>query len=188
MTSRAKRIRPAPAFQEYASDMLANSRYRTMSLSERGLLDTMRRECWVNESVPKELKELAAYLGKSHEEVSANLSIRVLSFFIEKHDKLICPELDAYRAGLTEQKKKMSEGGQRGGKATQNNNKVVKATLEAMAKPLSREELNGGELNRVEKRSLGEGITLEEMDAWVADFDNTPEVSNAYQLASKRGH
>ena len=188
MTSRAKRIRPAPAFQEYASDMLANSRYRTMSLSERGLLDTMRRECWVNESIPKELQELAAYLGKSNEEISANLSMRVLSFFRERHDQLICPELDAYRASLAEQKQKMAEGGKKGGKATQNNNKVVKATLEAMVEPLSRDELSGGELNRGEKKSLGEGITLEEMDAWVADFDNTPEASNAYHLASKGGH
>ena len=188
MTSRAKRIRPAPAFQEYASDMLANSRYRTMSLSERGLLDTMRRECWVNESIPKELQELAAYLGKSHEEISANLSIRVLSFFRERHDQLICPELDAYRAGLAEQKQKMSEGGQRGGKNTQINNKVVKATLQAMVKPLSRDELSRGEFNRDEKKSLGEGITLEEMDEWNAEYDSTPETSNSYYQASKGGH
>ena len=188
MTSNAKRIRPAPAFQEYASDMLANSRYRTMSLSERGLLDTMRRECWVNESIPKELQELAAYLGKSHEEVSANLSIRVLSFFRERHDQLVCPELVAYRAGLEEKSKRMSEGGKRGGKSTQNKTKLVKATLEAMLKPLSKDELSGGELSGDEKKSLGEGITLEEMDEWVADYDNTPEVSNAYHLASKGGH
>jgi general stress protein YciG len=142
----------------------------------------------VNESIPKELQELAAYLGKSHEEVSTNLSIRVLSFFRERHDKLICPELDAYRASLAEQKQKMAEGGKKGGKATQNNNKVVKATLEAMVKPLSRDELSGGELNRDEKKSLGEGITLEEMDEWVADYDNTLEVSNAYHHASKGGH
>lgn len=188
MTSKTKRIRPAPAFQEYASDMFANFRYRTMSLSERGLLDTMRRECWVNESIPKELQELAAYLGKSHEEVSTNLSMRVLSFFRERHDKLICPELDVYRASLAEQKQKMAEGGKKGGKATQNNNKVVKATLEAMVEPLSRDELSGGELSGDEKKSLGEGITLEEMNAWVADFEPTPEEFNAYHHASKGGH
>jgi hypothetical protein len=142
----------------------------------------------VNESIPKELQELAAYLGKSHEEVSANLSVRVLSFFRERHDQLICPELDAYRASLADQKQKMAEGGHKGGKVTQNKNKVVKATLEAMVKPLSRDELSGGELNRDEKKSLGEGITLKEMDEWVADYDNTPEVSNAYHIASKGGH
>jgi hypothetical protein len=151
-------------------------------------MDTMRRECWFNGSVPKELQELAIYLGKPVEDISLNLSIRVLSFFRERHDQLICPELDAYKAELEIRRKKMAEGGHKGGKVTQNKNKVVKATLEAMVKPLSRDGLSGGELNRDEKKSLGEGITLEEMDEWNAEYDSTPETSNAYYQASKGGH
>ncbi|HAT39486.1 MAG TPA: hypothetical protein DCW35_05845 [Polynucleobacter sp.] len=81
MSLNAQRGRPAPAFQEYASDMLANSRYKTMLLAERGLMDTMRRECWVNGSIPKEPRELAAYLGKLFEEINSNLSVKVLNFF-----------------------------------------------------------------------------------------------------------
>lgn len=187
MTANVQRSRPAPAFQEYASDMLANSRYRTMSLSERGLLDTMRRECWVNGSIPKEPQELAAYLGKSFDDVNRSLSIRVLSFFKESFDQLICPELDAYRAGLESKSKKMSEAGQRGGKTTQNKNRIAKATLEAMVKPLSGVELIRGEVSRVEKKSLGENITAEEMNKFVADYNNTPDISNAYYLDSKGG-
>jgi hypothetical protein len=159
-----------------------------MSFSERGLLDTMRRECWVNGSVPKEPQELALCLGKPADEINACLTIRVLAFFKELNDKLVCPELDAYRAGLEDRSKRMSEGGQKGGKVTQNKSRVVKATLEAMVKPLSRDELNGGKLNRDEKKSLGEGITLEEMDEWNAEYDSTPETSNTYYQASKGGH
>lgn len=188
MSANTQRSRPAPAFQEYASDMLANSRYRIMSLSERGLMDTMRRECWVNGSIPKEPEELAAYLGKPIEEIITNLSVRVLGFFREQNDLLICPELNAYRAGLEDRSKKMSVGGQRGGKATQNKNKAVKATLEAMVKPLSRDELNRGELSEDKKRSLGEGITTEEMNAFIAEYESTPEAPNAYYVASKGGH
>jgi hypothetical protein len=188
MTSNGKTNRLPPAYQEYASDMLANSRYRTMTLAERGLMDTMRRECWFNGSVPKEPQELATYLGKPVEDISLNLSIRVLSFFRERHDQLICPELDAYKAELEIRTKKMSEGGQKGGKATQIKNKVVKATLEAMVKPLSRDELSGGEVSRDEKKSLGEGITLKEIDEWNAEYDSTPETSNAYYQATKGGH
>jgi len=57
-----------------------------------------------------------------------------------------------------------------------------------MVEPLRRDELSGGELSGDEKKSLGEGITLEEMNAWVADFEPTPEEFNAYHHASKGGH
>lgn len=187
MNSNAQRSRPAPAFQEYASDMLANSRYRTMSLAERGLMDTMRRECWVNGSVPKELRELAVYLAKPESEVIAALSMRVLNFFKEQHDQLVCPELDAYRAILEDRSKKMSQGGRNGGKVTQNKNRVAKATLEAMVKPLNRDEMNRDELSGEEKRSLGKGISIEEMNKFVAEYDGTPAASNTYYQASKGG-
>ena len=188
MNPNVQRSRPAPAFQEYASDMLANSRYKTMSFAERGLMDTMRRECWVNGSIPKEPSELAAYLGKSIDEINSNLSAKVLNFFIERNAQLVCPELDAYRASLEEKSKRMSEGGKRGGKSTQNKTKVIKATLEAMLKPLSREELSREELSGGEQKSLGESITAEEIAGWVADYDNSPDSSNAYLIASKGGH
>lgn len=186
MTSNSKTKRPPPAYQEYASDMLANARYRTMSLAERGLMDTIRRECWLNGSVPKDPKILADYLGK--EDVIRNLSIGVLSFFAERHDQLICPELDAYKTALAGQKQRMSDGGRRGGKSTQYQNKVVKATLEATLKPLSRDEMNGIEVSKDVKKSLGESITPDEMREWNADYDNAPDSTNAYLLASKGGH
>lgn len=37
--------RDLPAYLEYASDILSNVNYRLMSLAERGLWDTMRKEC-----------------------------------------------------------------------------------------------------------------------------------------------
>jgi len=188
MNSNTQRSRPAPAFQEYASDMLANSRYRTMSLAERGLMDTMRRECWVNGSIPKEPQELAIYLAKPADEVFATLSIKVLSFFREKNDQLVCPELDSYRATLEDRTKKMSEGGKRGGKSTQSKTRAAKATLESMLKPLSRDELNRDELSGGEKKSLGHGITLKERDDWVADYENSPDISSPYLNLSKGGY
>ena len=180
--------RPAPAFQEYASDMLANARYRSMSLAERGLLDTMRRECWVNGSIPKEPNELADCLGKPVDQININLSMKVLHFFRELNDQLVCPELDAYRANLADKKQRMSEGGRRGGKSTQQQIKVAKATLKAGLKPLSRNELSGGELSGGEKQSLGKNITAEEMSEFVSELDDVSDAANVYLQASKGGH
>ena len=180
--------RPAPAFQEYASDMLANAYYRTMSLAERGLLDTMRRECWVNGSIPKNPNDLADLLGKPAGEINLNLSIKVLHFFREHNDKLTCPELDSYRANLADKKQRMSEGGSRGGKATQQQNKVAKATLKAMLKPLSGGELSRDELSRGEKQSLGKSITAEEINQFVSELEDVSDTTNKYLQASKGGH
>ena len=180
--------RPAPAFQEYASDMLANAHYRTMSLAERGLLDTMRRECWVNGSIPKDPNDLADLLGKPAGEVNLNLSMKVLHFFRERNDKLICPELDSYRANLADKKQRMSDGGSRGGKVTQQQNKAAKATLKAMLEPLSGGELSRGELSRGEKQSLGRDITAEEINQFVSELEDVSDSTNNYLRASKGGH
>lgn len=181
----SKKIRPAPAYQEYASDMLANAKYRMMSLPERGLLDTMRKECWVNHRIPKDPVNLARYLGFELKEINQNLSEKVLSFFREVDDEFICPELEDYRQNQQERERKMSEGGRRGGKNTQDRIKSVKGTLEATIKPLRRDEMNRNELNRDELRLLRSEVTNIEIDPWVMEYENTPAAGISYLKASR---
>ncbi len=56
--------RKPPAFQEYASTMLANISFRSMNMEARGLLHTMRLECWANYELPSDLELLSSVLGK----------------------------------------------------------------------------------------------------------------------------
>lgn len=179
------KLRPPPAYQEYASDMLANMQYRMMSLAERGLLDTMRKECWVNRQVPMKEDELASYLRIDRSEIEACLTSRVLSFFVDRAQFLICPELEHYREELLERQQKMVAGGQKGGKSTQKKYKTPIATLEAMIKPLSKDEMSGNETGKAEKQSLGEGITRQEMNEWVSDYESAPDLSASYMKLSK---
>ena len=110
-----KKMRPPPSYQEYASDLLANRHYMLMSLSEHGLFDVMRKQCWVNKSVPIDKEHMAKIIGCKVSEVEANLSPHVLHFFIEKDGEYICPELDDYRHNLEERRRKQAEGGKKGG-------------------------------------------------------------------------
>lgn len=142
--------RPAPAYQEYASDILANAQYRMMTLSERGLLYTMRKECWVNGSIPANPNDLASYLKFEVQEIQTCLSKKVLSFFKAQEESLICPELEQYRQMLEDRNRKMSEGGKKGGKTTQNRHRGKQSTPEPTIKPLSRSEMSGDELGRAE--------------------------------------
>jgi hypothetical protein len=187
-------LRPPPAFQEYPSDWLASRTFRECTLPERGLLMTMRFECWVNHSLPKARDSLAQVLGLPREVLDAAFTQRVLSFFSESNDVLICTELEAYRERLANGRQAMSEGGRRGGRRTQERHRENEATLERTLKPLSRDELNRDESNRKACSGSGEIEQLSE-DAWVRDYDaySQQEVQNLEKSvrgksSNSRGH
>lgn len=93
--------------------MMANISYRIMSLAERGLMDSMRRECWVNHAVPAAPDLLAKVLGFPADEVR-NALPAVMPFFTEMEGRLICPELENYRAHLNSIRERQSTGGKLG--------------------------------------------------------------------------
>ncbi len=105
--------RDAPAFQEYAASMMARIDYRTMTLAERGLLYSMRLECWVNDRLPADPGKLARVLGFDADNVK-NALPAVLKFFAELDGFVISPELDNYKIHLENSRKRMSEGGKKG--------------------------------------------------------------------------
>lgn len=118
--------RKPPAYQEYASELLANKHFRLMSLAERGLLYTLKLECWANNTVPSKTEALSKYLGISLSEVNDALSAEVKVFIVINGDDLTIPELDDYRKHLTEIREKQSKGGKAGAKIT--NKKRLEAT------------------------------------------------------------
>jgi hypothetical protein len=169
MSSAAQKpfLRPAPAYQEYASDVLADHRYRLMSLPERGLWDTLRKECWVNHKIPSDISDLHKFLGVDLQTLELALTERVLSFFIIEDGFLVCPELIAYRDVIEDRRQRQSLGGSNGGKRTQSNNRSFKANLQSKVKPLSRDESNRKDSSR------GESSMEAEIDKeWVQDYDS----------------
>jgi hypothetical protein len=179
MTSSLKKRNP-PAYQEYASDWLANRNWRLMSLGERGLLDTLRKECWVNRSIPSNVVEIVKIFNLQEDEVSKCLTPRVLGFFSAVGDSLICPELEIYRENLNEQKLNMSKGGSSGGKATQRKRReekeMLEASLEGMVKPLSKDEMRKEELSTGEVYQSGSSLTTQNSQdhkEWLDDWERT---------------
>lgn len=109
--------RKPPAYQEYAATILVQIPFRTMSLQDRGLLYTMRLECWVNQRLPNDPGDLSKVLGFPVGEVSASLPV-VMPFFAINGDFIICPELEDYREHLVQRKLKQSQGGKTGSTIT----------------------------------------------------------------------
>jgi hypothetical protein len=166
MSKPKKPIRKAPAYQEYAADVLANAQFRLMTLSERGLLDTIRRECWVNGLVPGQPTSMAKYLGFTEMEIAKNLTPSVLSFFeVAEDESLRCPELDLYREMLNNRHRALSVGGGNGGRKTQEN---IRSRLKAGARlePLSKDQDSSDEIRGKELINSEEGIK-----EWLEDYD-----------------
>jgi len=159
--------RQLPAYLEYASDALANFNYRVMSLAERGLWDTMRKECWVNNRVPADPLILAKMLNLTPVEVRQNLTSSLLTFFELRGTFYHCPELDNYRGGVLKNREKMSKGGAKGGHKTQHAIRQAKASLGGELKGLNRDEIKRDEKKRI---TLG-GRGLEEHKEWIDEFD-----------------
>jgi len=109
--------RDAPAYQEYAAALLARLPFRTMTLQDRGLLYTMRLECWVNVRLPHNHNDLAKVLGLPVNEVVGSLAA-VMPFFQVQDSFVISPELENYRTHLAELRIKQSKGGKLGSAIT----------------------------------------------------------------------
>ncbi len=109
--------REAPAYQEYAAAILAQLPFRTMTLQDRGLLYTMRLECWVNVRLPHNHNDLAKILGLPVADVAGSLAA-VMPFFEVVDGFIFSPELENYRAHLADRKSKQSQGGKRGSAIT----------------------------------------------------------------------
>ena len=172
--------RNAPAYLEYASDVLAKVEYRMMSLAERGLLYTMRLECWVNGRIPAATEDLALILHFDKCEIENCLTQNFLHFFELQDGWLHSPELDNYREILDLRRLAMSEGGKKGGKNTQtlihDREASREATLEARLKPLSREDKNGREMqgnqsSRSESTMVSKENFTEEHREWVDGYE-----------------
>jgi len=141
--------RDAPAYQEYAATILTQLPFRTMTLQDRGLLYTMRLECWVNVRLPHSQNDLAKVLGLTVAEVAGSLAA-VMPFFEVVDGFIISPELENYRAHLEERKSKQSQGGKRGSAITnRKRNRPAKAMDDGVSSTPS-------STSRLPRRGVGE--------------------------------
>lgn len=165
--------RKPPAYQEYAATILSELPFRTMTLQERGLLYTMRLECWVNMRLPDTHNELAKVLGLPVAEVAESLGA-VMPFFDLQDGFIICPELEDYRTHLADQKKRQSQGGKLGSAIT-NSNRLVKTKGITSTSQLPRQGSDESLVqSSTEKISQTQSIKKEVApidDPWVKEYE-----------------
>lgn len=163
-------MRPAPAFQEYASDMLVNT--SGMTLSERGLLTSMRWRCWTHQKIPRAPELLAPLIGVPSDQIEESLTAAVMVFFQtskEQQDMVYCPELEDYRVEMTAKRQSSRKNGAKGGRSTG----------ERLSKALQRDASAHSEINR-EKSKKDEmsriGLSRrksQDHTEWLTDYEQS---------------
>jgi uncharacterized protein YdaU (DUF1376 family) len=171
--------REAPAYQEYAAQMMAKTQFRVLSLQERGLLFTLRLECWVNHKLPADSSILARVLGFEATEIEDALP-QVLPFFASDGADITCPELDDYRAHLDGRREKLSEAGKRGAAKTNQKHAEVEA-----ATPAATPQPRRGPL--VQPSSVKHSQDQQSQDSVLNDVELDREWVNDYARASRGG-
>ncbi len=161
--------------------MLASTDYRVLTLAERGLLYSLRLECWVNHRMPADPAKLARVLGFDAAEVAAALP-NIMPFFDESDDVLTCPELEDYRAHLDERRARQSEGGKRGAARTNADRKPAprKALKVAASTPTGKPQARRESLvqHSTVQNSTGQQNPVQQgkafapaADEWLADYE-----------------
>lgn len=108
------KLRAPPAFQVYASDDLAAESWYGMSAAERGMLDSIRRACWVSDdgSVPADPSRLAVVVRLTEAETVRTMTPAVLRWLERSPDgtRLIDPDLERQRAACMAKRRALSAG------------------------------------------------------------------------------
>jgi uncharacterized protein YdaU (DUF1376 family) len=113
---------PAPCFQVYAANTLANISFRQSDLAARGLVYTLLCELWVNHRLPCNPAVLAKVLGLDAGELAAALPAAMAFFNIDGED-IYSSQLEDYQQRLDERRVKQQAGGKKGADTTNKKNK-----------------------------------------------------------------
>ncbi len=162
--------RDPPAYQEYAAAMIAMREFRLMSLAERGLLYTIRLECWVNERIPSNVSELAKCFGFSESETKEAFTPNIKTLLQETGRDYICPDLEKYRKHLAEIRQKKAEGGRQGALKT---NAKRRANRDSIDSQVTRQDTRET-LVKLNPNQFSQTQSLEEDvidEAFVSDYE-----------------
>lgn len=175
-----------PWFPLFASRILSDRRFKTMSDMETSLYFRILLECWHNGSVPIDPVQLALVLGRPLESVQAGLTETVLSFFEVSNGAITSPELEAYYQKQTNRRAKLSENGKKGQIAKKANAKANASTdAEANAKANVstgvEARLNSIKLNSIKSNSVSKEDSEDpSLDPWVRKYDDEEKRRSTY--------
>src|SRR5262249_25851814 len=153
-----------PAYQCYASDLLASEPYSILAAGERGVYHSICLKCWVGDSVPADPDHLGTVLRLDREQVARSLprilETRLVEPLPSDPTRLSVPELAEQMETLLARREQQSNAGAKGGRQTQSRVREARDLantasdcLSDRSSALSRDELSREEQKRVYKKA-----------------------------------
>lgn len=175
-------MRRPPAFQCYASDLLANERYFTLAADERGLYHSICLGCWVGDSVPAAAAELGGVVRLDQDTVARLLprirANRLVESLPSDGTRLYVPELAEQMEALKARRMQQSAAGTKGGRETQSRFREAREQPDGSSdcssersSALSRDETSREEQKRVYKKEPFCQVATQEHRAWMQDYE-----------------
>lgn len=122
----AEKTNKSPAFQWYPKDILTSMRVAQMSLQEEGAYRRALDFCWLNGSLPSDLKKLSLVIGKG---CNVKIAAVVKEMFVEEGEILTHERLNQELKKQQENKQKRSEAGKKGNDLRWNSDKKSETNL-----------------------------------------------------------
>jgi hypothetical protein len=173
-----------PAYQCYASDLLANERYFQLSASGRGLYQSICLACWVNDTVPAEPKDMAVSLRLNVQEVERELPAVIATGWVvpspsnstRLHVPLLTEQMQRMLGKRVQQAIAGAKGGTRAQRRAAEARSYVQSSRERSSdrsSTLRREEPNREEQRRKEVCSDRRTPMNEDQRAWLEDYERS---------------
>lgn len=161
-------LRNPPAYQEYAATTLSTREFKLMSMEERGLLYTIKLDCWLNNNVPSSHEELAKYFGVPVEQINRALTDNVKSFLKLIGNSYECVDIEVYRHQLNARREKQSKGGKKGAKITN-----YKRSISAANPQLPRQDTDESLIKTNQfKTNLNQSVENDITTAWIEEYES----------------
>ncbi|MFM1911820.1 MAG: hypothetical protein RJB18_1211 [Pseudomonadota bacterium] len=160
-------LRKPPAYQEYAATTLSTREFKFMTMEERGLLYTIKLDCWLNNSIPSNHEELAKYFGVPVEQINSAFTDNVKSFLKHVGNSYECIDIEIYRNQLNARLEKQSKGGKKGAKITNDKRSMSAPNSQPPRQDANESLIKTNQFKTNQNQSVENDIT----NSWIQDYE-----------------
>jgi hypothetical protein len=169
--------RSVPWFKVFAANDMAGMEFYGLNAGERGLLDSMKRCCWIDGCIPREARLLARVVRLDMDDVTRHLTAAVLAHFIcDQHDSamLRSPEIDLQRDEVAAIREAQRRGGEKGAKVTNDRAKNPRKPLMSREKTRAASTpASQGRVPSITSPSITSTPSLGSSDSFIAEYEAT---------------
>lgn len=116
MTTPISKRTTSPAFQFYPDAFLSSTKVIAMSMTERGIYITLLCACWMDGSLPADMKSLARMVGMKETQFAKLWPHNIARCFYEDAGRLVNGRIEVERRKQAEFRRRQTDNGTKGGR------------------------------------------------------------------------